>query len=328
MLSAQSFLRPLGLGELLDRAFRLYRRYFVLFIAIYAIVEIPLTVLEWLATHFTPARFGQTASWVTLVSLLLNVFVRTVYTAAITRTVANSYLGQPIGFLSAYRGIGPYWARLIQVSFYSGLVNLALGLWTLVPCVGWLTGPGMIFYFASVVVPLAAPVLVIEGRGAQQTVRRVWELVRRRFWWVFGFVLLSSLIQLAAFGPSFLAGVALEIFWPSTLNDPQAQVLLRSALQTLFETVNTLLYQPFASVLLVLLYFDLRARLEGLDLAVLAGSLTGQAAAEVVARAPDLTQAKLFTQRELAYFVFVGLVYAGLIALIIIVAPGLALFNG
>ena len=323
MLTAQPLLRPLSLGELLDQAFRLYRRYFFIFVAIYAVVEIPLTVLEWLSVNFISTAPGLGASLVTLLSLLLSVFVRTIYTAAITRTVAESYLGQAIGFRRAYDGISPHWAALIRVSFYNALVNLALLVWMLVPCVGWFTGPGMIFYFASVVVPLVAPVLIMEGRGAQQTVRRVWDLVRRRFWWVFGFALLTSLIQLAAFGPSYLAGLALEAFWPAT----EAQLLLRSAIETLIDTLNTLLYQPLASVLLVLLYFDLRVRFEGLDLALLASGIIGEQTAEIVADAPEAAQEKLFTQREFGYFVLVGLVYVGLIALFILFAPALGLLT-
>lgn len=325
MLSSPWILRPFGLGELLDQAFRLYRRYFFVFIAIYAVIEIPLTVVEWLAAQFIPAPPRQNASWLTLIVLFLTVFIRTVYTVAITRAVAQSYLNQPIGLASAYHGIQPRWAGLVRLAFYNGIVNLALVLWTLVPCIGWFTGPGMIFYFTSVVVPLAAPVLVIEGRSAQQTVRRVWDLVRRRFWWVFGFVLLTSLIQLAAFGPSYLAGLALEAFWPIVGETTRAQLLWRSALATLMDTVNGLLYQPFASVLLVLLYFDLRARFEGLDLALLAGAVTGQPTAEVMARTPSVPDDKLFTQREYGYFVLIGLIYVGLIVLVFLFAPALGL---
>lgn len=323
MFSAQPLLRPQSLGELLDQAFRLYRRYFFIFIAIYAVVEVPLTVMQWLVTNLILTRAGQTATIITLTSALLNIFIRTIYTAAITRAVAQSYLSQPIGFRSAYRDIGPHWAGLIRVSFYNVLVNLGLVVWAVVPCVGWFTGPGMIFYFASVVVPLVAPVLVMEGRGAQATVRRVWDLVRRRYWWVLGFVLLTSLIQLAAFGPSYLAGLALEAFWPAT----QAQALLRSAIETVIDTVNTLLYQPFASVLLVLLYFDLRARFEGLDLALLASRVTGEPTTEVVAHAPNAAQDQLFTQREFGYFVLVGLIYIGLIVVFILFAPALGMFT-
>lgn len=327
MLSALPLLRPLSLGELLDQAFRLYRRYFFIFIAIYAVVEIPLSVLEWLAVNFAPVASAPRASLVGLFSALVNIFIRTIYTAAITRAIASSYLGQPIGFRTAYQGIRPYWAGLIRVSLYNLLVNLALFLWMLVPCVGWFTGPGMLFYFAAIVVPLIAPALVMEGLGARQTVRRVWDLVRQRFWWVFGFALLTTLIQIAALGPSFMAGLALEALWPTLPAALQSQLLLRSALETLISTINTLLYQPFTSVMLVLVYFDLRVRLEGLDLALLAGSITGKAATEIVAHPSTPTHEKLFTSSEFGYFVLVSLAYAGLIALFISLAPVLGLFG-
>ena len=48
--SALPALRPLGPGELLDQAIRLYRRNFLTFIGIIAVVYVPVMVLQTAAT--------------------------------------------------------------------------------------------------------------------------------------------------------------------------------------------------------------------------------------------------------------------------------------
>src|SRR5438046_10707460 len=47
-----SRLRPRSVGEILDQAFRLYRRHFLTFIAIIAVVHVPLQLAMQLATAF------------------------------------------------------------------------------------------------------------------------------------------------------------------------------------------------------------------------------------------------------------------------------------
>ena len=39
-------LRPMGVGDLLDIAFRLYRRHFLLFVGIVAVIYVPLTLVQ------------------------------------------------------------------------------------------------------------------------------------------------------------------------------------------------------------------------------------------------------------------------------------------
>ena len=39
-------LRPMGVGDLLDTAFRLYRRHFLLFVGIVSVIYVPLTLVR------------------------------------------------------------------------------------------------------------------------------------------------------------------------------------------------------------------------------------------------------------------------------------------
>src|SRR5688572_26621063 len=50
MLAEAQTLRPLGLGQLLDRSIRLYLRHFLPFTGIVALMLVPITLLQWIAT--------------------------------------------------------------------------------------------------------------------------------------------------------------------------------------------------------------------------------------------------------------------------------------
>src|SRR5262245_59145687 len=157
-------LRPLGIGELLDQAIRLYRRNFLSFIGIIAVVQIPLGLLQFglslLALQTTgvlgararglpatdPASplFCAAEGGTILVAIVQLILVQGVATAAMTRAVADNYLGTPTGFTGAYRRVGRAWLPLIGTLFIAGLVGILLVIWFLVPCVGWATGGGIL----------------------------------------------------------------------------------------------------------------------------------------------------------------------------------------
>lgn len=323
-------LRPLGLGELLDQAIRLYRRNFLKFIGIIAVVQVPLALLQLLVSvatlSDTLARlqnppddpFGILRSSVGtggLFGLFGFILIQGLATAATTRAVADSYLGEVTGFVEAYRKIGRSWLSLLGALLLAALVSIALGLWTIVPCVGWFTGLGMLIFFSSVVVPLIAPVIVLEKRPASQSIRRAWDLARRRFWWTLGFVFVLYLFaQLIIAGPAALLGVLFQIVagGPAEVGNSPTLFTLQTVIQSLVSLALSLLYLPLQVTCITLLYFDLRVRTEGFDLALLAGGATGDPAADVAAQAPPLETARLVTGKELGYFVLIELAGVGL----------------
>lgn len=340
MTAATLSLRPLGTGELLDRAVRLYRRHFLTFIGIIAIVQIPLVLLQTGFSLLTiqasadPASlseatvlagsFGQL-----LITILGYLLVSSLGTAALTRAIANSYLGQPVSLAGAYRQIGKSWLVLALALLFIMLLGVLLSLWTLIPCIGWFTGLGMLLYLSLIISPLTAPTVVLEKQGARAAVRRAWDLSRRRFWPVVGFVTVLFILNLIVttvptLVVSFLLGLGLD---PAVGSFTQQQTVstLLSSLTTL---VFSLIFLPFQLAAMTLLYFDLRIRTEGFDLALLARSvdqpvpqeerlagelaLSMEAAAvtdltESIAEAPAPEREPLITGRELGYFLAITL---------------------
>ena len=45
-------------------------------------------------------------------------------------------------------------------------------IWLLVPCVGWATGPGLLAFFGGVIVPILAPIVVLERKSGYAAMRR------------------------------------------------------------------------------------------------------------------------------------------------------------
>lgn len=307
-----SVLRPLSMGQLLDRALRLYRRHFGTYIAIIAIMLAPLMVIQAIITilnipnslaameqfsefssapnpfmtylQLMSASSGGGATF--LVAMLQFVLVQGLATAALVRAVATSYLGQPMGVFEAYGRSTTSWLRLMVVlvaTYILGLMLTAAAI--IIPCVGWTVGIGMVVYFFYVLWNLVPPATVLEAAGPTHDfaglmrwvfgpVLRAWALARRRFWWMFGFMLILLLFSaLIISGP-----VALVQFGASTAltsavdQDPRNVLLISTLVQYLTSLVTSLLYLPLQTIAVTLVYFDLRVRTEGLDMAMMAAS--------------------------------------------------------
>jgi hypothetical protein len=323
-------LRPLRLGELLDRAIRLYRANFLTFIGIIAVVYVPLMVLQTAAstlmsssllTGFSTAEeiVSNSAYWIGVISTLILslvqfVLVQGIATGALTRAVADNYLGRKTSILDAYRGIGPAWLRLVGALLFLGLLLFALFIWWLVvPCVGWLTGLGMILFMVAAVNPLVPPVIVLEGQGVIDSVKRAWSLARRRFWQVLGYVLVLSLFSLIVVnGPAAIVNVLLVQAFQS-FGDPTLQLVLTSIIQGLVSLVFVLIYYPLQMAAFTLIYFDVRVRTEGFDLALLTLEASGSAALSETIPAPGAAgNERLITGAELGNFAILTLAGVGL----------------
>jgi hypothetical protein len=342
--SATPRLRPLGLGELLDQTIRLYRRNFLTLIGIVALVQAPLMLLQMLTSLLTfsgmfeaiaspgadPSSIfgygyfaGLAGSF--LIGILGYLLLQGIAAAAVARAAAASYLGRPIGILAAYGQIGQSWWQLIGALLLAGLLGLGLLLWTLVPCVGWLTGPGMLIFFWLVLVPLIAPVIVLEKQTISTAIQRAWDLARQRFWWVLGFMaVLMIFSQLVVAGPVYLVTALFQLLLgnPVLSEDPGAVFTLQTVVQSLVGLVFGLVYLPLQLTGITLLYFDLRVRSEGFDLALLAeGSKTAEQVelTDITANSPRPELANFsINRKELGYFALIGL--AGVLLYFVLIA--------
>lgn len=325
--SAGPALRPLGLGELLDRAIRLYRSNFLTFIGIIAMMYVPLTVLQMASSALLSSSmllgdpstlFSNSAYWVGMLSTLVLVIlqfilVQGIAMGALARAVADNNLGKKTGILDAYREIGSSWASLLGALLFVALVSIVIFLWWFVPCIGWITGLGMLFYLTAVVNQLVPPVVVLEDQSATGAVQRAWSLARRRFWPVLGYALLLGLFSLLVVnGPAAIANVILAQIFQS-FGDPSAYLIFTAIVQGLVTLVFSLLYYPLQMTAFTLVYFDLRVRTEGFDLALLSMQAEGATdVSDAMALSAPVTKEKLITGVDLGNFAILTLIGAGI----------------
>jgi hypothetical protein len=266
-------MRPLEIGDLLDETFRMYRRHFLLFGGISVILSIPSAALFGLALSSLSSVLRQTNPQTTDLSfvtpllagfaggLLVNLLFLPFSMGAITYAACESALGRPVtaggvlsGVLRRYFPLLGYWL-LFVVSFYVALilciVPVALWAWIFV---GWI---------------VVTPAMFVENIGLGAAFGRSWRLVEGRWWRTFLVLFLVAIIW-------YVAQIALGAFLQlgqlllQLVVSPFIAVAISSATgQVVAAVVN-----PILQIGVVLIYFDLRVRKEGLDLFQMAYQLS------------------------------------------------------
>jgi hypothetical protein len=175
--------------------------------------------------------------------------------------------------------------------------------------------------------PLVPPAVVLEDRGAIDAIRRAWSLARRRFWPVIGYIFVLYLFSMIVVnGPAGIVNVLLAQVFQS-FGDPTMQVVLTSILQGLISLVFILIYYPLQMAAFTLIYFDLRVRTEGFDIALLTMEASGSTEiTETMAAPVPQENERLITGPELGNFAILTLVGAGLYIFFSSFLAGLAIF--
>ncbi len=276
-------LRPLSVAELFDRSFRLFRKHFVTFLSIAVITQLPIIMFQILSTTFlesninprtTPLQepFLAPTILVTIGVFILSLIFTQIGTAALTIAISDSYLGRQIGFDSAFRRMENTWftlilATIVAVLFIFG-ISIPVILVAFIPCLGFLVAIVGFFFIgaaANILISLIPPVVVLEKKGAVESVKRAWALSKLRFGWVFGYLfLLGILTGLIVFAPAVLIGFLIPFIMGST------NVMIQTIIEQSATLVLTAVFLPIRLAAITLMYFDLRIRFEGFDLMVLA----------------------------------------------------------
>lgn len=345
--SEPSTLRPLTLSQLLDRAFRLYRNHFLVFIGIIALGAIPENIIQYalrLLDYPTIARAtqqlsdpslsqnpfrlfatqmaasGSSTSTSLLTTICYFILVQGLATGALVKAIEDSYLGRPVGILKSYQRIGGSVIPLLIALFFGIVIILVLFIWMIVPCVGWFTGLGMLIFFDYAVYLLIPSTVVIEQKRGIFAIQRAWELTRRRFWWVLGFILVLTIMgAIILIGPTALVtGATLALSRTVVPNASEETVYaIQAALSQTVRLLSELIYLPLQLTAMVLMYFDLRVRTEGFDLAMLAAtSEEAVSPVEVTPAAPPSEERSLITLNEAGYFVAITLGTVALCAIL------------
>ena len=274
-------LRPLGLGDILDGAFKVIRRNPKVTLglsAVFALFEVLIsTGLSFLTFH-TLSRINDNDTNIDitpilgndalqLVGLLVTTLVGALLTGALTHVVTQDVLGRRLSAGEVWRRVVPRAWAFIGLALVTGVLEF-LGL---IPCLVlgvWLWG----------IWAVAMPACAVEGIGIRAALGRSRRLVEGTFWRVWGIRALGTLVASLT---ANLIGLPFTIFGVIGLlegisnHDVPTGALLLVGLGTLIGRTFT---APVQAGVDALLYVDLRMRKEGLDIALQQAALAPPAA--------------------------------------------------
>ena len=310
---------PLTVGDLLDRAFRLYRSRFGLFLLTGAVLIAPVAIVSaiFLARFFAsymqtldvwmreppPTEFDPFALFsalsgdfagVTLIGLLLaaaGVIVSLSLTAQAAEALRDGSLSLRAGLRRGVRRFLPYVgmaimqfaalaAAAVVVLAPLVLVGVALvargapfaragegGIFAAL-AIAWLAVGGFALAFVLVLAPttylaarwLVAPaVLVVEGAGPIDALRRSWRLSQDNVLRMVGYLVLFYMLEMIFISVPMVALQYATMLMPSSTG----AIGLMMSLSTIASSLISVIGLPFFAAAAVLLYYDLRIRGSG-----------------------------------------------------------------
>jgi hypothetical protein len=305
-------LRPLPLGELLDRAFTLYFRNIVAFSALLGVVLVPSIIVSYLQTRgflgfyiyliqhlisspnstpdLTKLTSLEPSGWLTGLQLALAVIAVPISYAAVVVGVSRAYVGLPVTFADCYRQALHRWLAILiliiawVVVVFFGVFTVAFAVAILVAALAaigsTINSPVFAAFFA---------VLIIVAMLVAISITIMLYLT-----WAISFVgvVLEKIDPFRAMGAAFsrvfggglfwrgfVLGLALTgIYFGASLvigggGALLAYLLKAPAVYIIAVGMMQLFFVPFAVVTAAVYYYDIRIRREGYDLQMLVDQL-------------------------------------------------------
>ena len=253
----QSDLRPLSLGELLDRTFFLYRKNFLLFVGIIALPYLILLAFQLTGVGLRSANVlgGEFASlsW-TLAVLIITLGVSAASQGATVIAVSHVHLGRPVSIMESFAGIK---GRIL----YLALIMIGYGIGVGVGFI-LLVIPGIIL---ALMWALTIPVAVLEDKGLRDAVSRSAELTKGHRGRVFVVYFLFLVLTYAVYAV-WVIPIFAVIGLMSRGHGAHSVALLTQIVFPLGTFLTQCLVGPLMMIGMSLLYYDERVRKEAFDL--------------------------------------------------------------
>ena len=120
---------PMTVGQILDKTFRLWRANFLRYLALVAVVLVPLYIIQllWQMAMYESVSAGRSQGMAlviltTVVLVILRVVGENLGRAALMKSVSESYLGREATVGQAYRAMLPRLGSVIWASVMVGLI--------------------------------------------------------------------------------------------------------------------------------------------------------------------------------------------------------------
>jgi hypothetical protein len=276
-------LRPLSLGEILDRTFSLYRRHFLLFVGITALPHLLILGMNLWQTIFMRApqiitkgpfgtqihqpagRSGVMALGFTwgIIALVIYLIAYLFSQGGTIYAVSELYLGRTATVESSLRRVWGQLAGLFGVILLNGLAVGAAFIFLIIPGI----------YLACRLIT-CVPAALLEDLGARESLERSLFLTKdnagRAFLIYLLYFVLTYAVALLIVGP---LGVAVAMHG----KDPNMLRIL-TALVQVATFLMSIVIQPILLIATSVFYYDLRVRKEAFDLQLMmnpSGNIAG-----------------------------------------------------
>jgi hypothetical protein len=260
-------LRPMSLGEVLDKTFTLYRENFLLFAGIAAIPQLLLLIFKFgylitVTTHvLNPAKptdafpGGAAIGGIVAGALIGGIAALIIFAlthAATVSAVSEIYLGRATTVRDSYSRAKPYIATVIAISIMVGLACLVGFLFFIIPGI-----------YLACRLYLAVPAAVVEQQSATGSMERSMTLTKDYAWQIF---LLLALVFFLAYAVTALFTFPTIFFTIAAAmqkHQPSTAVQIYSYIS---EFLAGVIVGPVGTIAASLMYYNLRVRKEGFDI--------------------------------------------------------------
>jgi len=262
-------LRPLSLGEILDRTFTLYRRNFMLFLGIAALPQLLILAWQLVQTMMgeVPAVPGQHPAGRTglpsaglmglgivgvIVGFIVYLVVYLFSQGGTVYAVSDLYLGRPTSIGACLGRMRGQLGSLFGVIVLNGLAIMGAFIFLVIPGI----------YVACRLIT-CVPAALLEDLGPRSSLERSFALTKDNAGRAFVIYLLYVILLYAAiflfmFPFSLMAGI-MSMKDPSTMR-------MWLAISQVGNFVAAILVGPFLTIATAVFYYDLRVRKEAFDL--------------------------------------------------------------
>ena len=262
-------LRPLSLGEILDRTFSLYRRHFLLFAGTTALPNLLVLALSLAQSFFivspaarrtpgveqlqsaTSAWFGPLGAIGVLVGVVVYIIVYLLSQGGTVYPVSDLYLGKPTTIGTSLRRMRGQIGSLFGVTVLNGLAVMAATILLIIPGI----------YVACRLLP-CVPAALLEDLGPRSSLERSFRLTKDFAGRSFVIYLLYFVLVYAAL---MLFTFPFEVAMGLSAKDPSIIRLWLSFVQ-IGNFIATVLVSPVLTIATAVFYYDLRVRKEAFDL--------------------------------------------------------------
>ena len=292
-------LRPLGVGDVLDRTFTVYRAkplvfiglsaiWYLLLVLVFVVLAVAifagaLAAFARQATTPSPEQIAGAAVGIigfVLVAIVVAIIAISAQSASLVHAASRRYLAKDVAIGESFRAGLSASGRL----FIAGvLVFIAIvGVWAVLLIVAAITNQGLAFFLAILAAIVAtaylgcswlvAPVIVVvEKMGPIAALGRAWRLSGGNRWRILGIQVLLFILNLVL--SLLIGGLFGGLVAAGAQGGTPGQFGVTSIVQSIVNLASTIIWAPVEWIAFTVLYYDLRVRKEAFDLQLAAEAL-------------------------------------------------------